>query len=62
MKFINESMIKENTIENITNEYSIKIPLKNSLKLLNEKSLRDVIQIEEENIKKYNIKCKTNII
>ncbi len=51
MKFINESMIKENTIENITNEYLIKIPLKNSLKSLNEKSLRDIIQIEEENIK-----------
>ena len=51
MKFTNESMIKENTIENITNEHLIKIPLKNSLKILNEKSLRDVIQIEEENIK-----------
>ena len=48
MKFINESMIKENTIENITNEHLIKIPLKNSLKSLNEKSLRDDFKLKKK--------------
>ena len=51
MKFSDESIMKENTIENISNEQLIKIPLKNSLKIINDQTLNDVIHQEEDNIK-----------
>ena len=51
MKFSDESIMKENTFENISNEQLIKIPLKNSLKIINDQTLNDVIHQEEDNIK-----------
>ena len=51
MKFSDESIMKENNFENISNEQLIKIPLKNSLKIINDQTLNDVIHQEEDNIK-----------
>ncbi len=51
MKFRDESIMKENTNEDISNEQLIHIPLKNSLKIINNNNLNDVIQPDDDNIK-----------
>ncbi len=51
MKFSDESIMKENTNEDISNEQLIHIPLKNSLKIINNNNLNDVIQPDDDNLK-----------
>ena len=51
MKFSDESIMKENINEDLSNEQLIHIPLKNSLKIINNNNLNDVIQPEDDNLK-----------
>jgi hypothetical protein len=51
MKFSDESIMKENSIEDISNDQLINVHLKNSLKIINNNNLNDVIQPDGDNLK-----------
>jgi hypothetical protein len=51
MKFSDESIMQENSIEDISNDQLINVHLKNSLKIINNNNLNDVIQPDGDNLK-----------